>query len=182
MNRTELIISFSSVSIALMALFVSIWQSIETREHNKNSLKPYLTAAPLLNGIKGENGVYIINDGVGPAYIKSAHLTVEGQEFDLSRNIWPDVYKHIGLKKLCYSESWFKKGSALRAGEAMRLLAPSASPIASDCPIEFIKLISVKELVLQIEYQSVYEDDFIFDQSIGLDRQEVETFKKALGI
>ncbi|WP_406734394.1 hypothetical protein RJD39_21530 [Vibrio scophthalmi] len=181
MNR-ESVISFTSLAIALIAVFVTVWQGIETREYNKNSLKPYLTAAPMLTGIEGKNGIYVTNDGVGPAFIKGAILTVNGKRFDLSRNSWPSVYEYLGLEKLCHSESWFKNGSALKAGEKMTLLAPTAATISPRCPVEFVKLLSANQLELKIEYASVYDDSFVFQQEIGLDKQEIATFSKLLGI
>ncbi|TRN17077.1 hypothetical protein DM586_03155 [Vibrio fluvialis] len=177
---TDRIVSISSMVIALAALCVSMWQGFVVQKHNKLSLKPYITSAPRLPGVGGENGIFISNDGLGPAFIKEAKIIVNGESFDLTSNSWPAVYAHLGLKKLCYSESWFKKGSSLKPGEFVKILAPTKMPIDSSCPIEFIKLLSASELELSLVYESIYEEEYTYISRIGLDPQEIALYKKVL--
>ncbi|HCK0617601.1 hypothetical protein CGI93_22450 [Vibrio parahaemolyticus] len=178
---TDRVLSISSVVIALTAVCVSIWQGVVAREHNNLSVKPYITAAPRLPGVGGENGVFISNAGVGPAFIKKAFIKANGKEFDMAVNNWPAVYTHLNLKRLCYVERWFKEGATLKAGQDVKLIAPTTSPLDASCPVEFIKLISAPELTLSIEYESIYGEEFKYSQRIGLDDQEISRFKKELG-
>lgn len=164
--------------IASLALAVAIWQGIETRKHNRLSVAPYITVAPMLTGLNGLNGIYIANDGTGTAFIKKASLTVNGKQFDLTTNSWPQVYEHLGIKPLCHSESWFKEGAALKAGEERQIISLTKNPLSASCPFELIKLLSTKELNLSIEYYSIYKEKFFYKGRIGLDRQEVNTYNK----
>ncbi len=177
---TDKIISISSVIIALTAVCVSIWQGVETREHNKLSLKPYITSAPVVPGVGGENGIFVSNDGMGLALIKEASILANGKVFDLTINSWPAIYEHLHIKKMCHSESWFKTGTLLKSGEKIKILSPTSSPLESECPVEFIKLLSASELKLHLVYESIYEEKYEHNQSIGFDKQEIDRFKQLL--
>ncbi|EMK6709826.1 hypothetical protein V9J54_003541 [Vibrio cholerae] len=178
---TDRVVNISSMAIALAAVCVSIWQGVVMREHNKLSLKPYITSAPRLPGVGGDNGVFVANDGLGPAFIKDAKIIANGKEFDLTKNSWPEIYEHLGVKGLCYSESWFKEGASLTPGEAVKILAPTTNPVAYGCKTEFVKLLSALELDLSLVYESIYEDEYKYIQRVGLDKQEIEIYKQQLG-
>ncbi|MDC5851399.1 hypothetical protein OPW32_19625 [Vibrio europaeus] len=178
---TERILSFSSVVIAICAVCVSLWQGMVTREHNRLSLKPYLVSAPELPGVGGQNGIFLSNHGGGPAFINNIEITANGKTFDLTKNSWSDLYQHLGIKSLCHYESYIPKGSALKSGQKVKLLAPTNNPIDPNCPVQFIELLTAPELDLFVEYQSVYEDTYIYSQRIGLGAEDSILFKKLFG-
>lgn len=177
---TERVLSISSVVIAVCAVCVSLWQGIVAREHNKLSLKPYFASAPRLPGIGGENGVFLSNHGGGPAFITKATIRANGKTFDLTKNSWPNIYDHLGVKKLCYYESWIPEGTAIKGGQNIKLLAPTSNPLDPDCPLQFIKLLSVVELNLFLEYESVYEDTFTYTKRIGMSKEDIATYRELL--
>ncbi|UAB68712.1 hypothetical protein INR79_09115 [Vibrio sp. SCSIO 43132] len=178
---TDRILSISSVVIALTAVCVSIWQGVVAREHNRLSVKPFITSSPRVPGIGGENGVFISNAGVGPAFIKKVYIKANGNEFDMTVNNWPAIYAHLDLKSSCYVERWFKEGVSLKAGYEIKIIGPTTSPLDASCPIEFLKLISSPELTISLEYESIYGEEFKYSQRIGLDAQEAARFKHEVG-
>ena len=174
---TDRILSISAILIAFCAVCVSIWQGAATREHNRLSLAPFITSAPMLTGIDEKNGIYVSNDGTGTAFIKKAYVIANGKPFDLTKNSWPKIYKHLSIKNLCHSESWFKVGAALKSGESIKILAPTKSPKDPECPIQFIKLLAASELDLYLVYESIYQEEYQYKQRIGLDRQDIEIYR-----
>ena len=180
--NTDKVLSISAIMIALAAVGVSIWQSVEIRKHNRFSLAPYIVVAPGLTGLDGKNGVFVENNGTGSAFIINAEIVANGKVFDLTKNSWPQIYKHLNIKPLCHSESWFPKGSVLKAGMEHQLIGPTKSAEKPTCRIEFVKLLSANKLQLNLEYQSIYEEEFQYQQRIGLDPQEIKTYKQLLKI
>lgn len=178
---TDRVLSICSVIIALTAVCISIWQGIAVREHNRLSFKPYITSAPHLPGTHGDNGVFISNAGTGPAFIKSAYIRANGKEFDITVNNWPSIFTHLNLKRSCYANRWFKEGATLKAGQEMKIIAPTTSILDASCLEEFLKLISSPELTLSMEYESIYGEEFRYSQRIGLDAQEAARLKQEVG-
>lgn len=50
-----------------MVLSISEWQFKDTREHNKLSVKPIINITPYIEAEGGRYGVYVSNQGLGPA-------------------------------------------------------------------------------------------------------------------
>ncbi len=75
----ELVVGVSSAVIALCALAISIWQGIQTRNHNKISFRPHLTTWSHNQSKQGVYAIDLMNNGLGPAIIKSFTIKVEGK-------------------------------------------------------------------------------------------------------
>ncbi len=68
------LVSFASMLVALVALVFSVWQGIETRRHNRLSVKPYLTIDTQYFSLHGHIGLRLQNNGLGPLIIKKAFI------------------------------------------------------------------------------------------------------------
>ena len=75
----EAIAGFSSAVIAVCALGFTVWQAAITRRHNKLSVTPHLTTWTQSEQATGRYSVEILNNGIGPALIKSFSVQVDGQ-------------------------------------------------------------------------------------------------------
>jgi len=73
------IISISAIFVACVAVGISIWQGFETRRHNKLSVKPYLVIRTSTSKSGLSMGVWVENDGLGPALIKDFIVYFDGQ-------------------------------------------------------------------------------------------------------
>ena len=93
--------------IALSALAATFWQAYISRKHNKLSVKPYLTTWTTTSS-DGYVIVKIINNGVGPAHIKSFSIFVDGQKM-IGENLEP----HMKCLNIIFPDYEFKQIEAL---------------------------------------------------------------------
>ncbi|MCF9094347.1 hypothetical protein, partial [Vibrio parahaemolyticus] len=69
----EILSQYASEIIALCALFLTVYQASSQRRQNRISLKPHLdlfTERHFNNGV-GRIEIYLINNGLGPAFIET---------------------------------------------------------------------------------------------------------------
>ena len=130
---TDRILSISAILVAICAVGVSVWQGVTTREHYRLSLVPYVTSSQVISGKEDESGIYVSNGGTGPAFIKNAYIIAEGKEFDLTKNSWPKIYKHLGVKSVCFRASYFKTGSVILPSDDVQILAITRAPTTDNC-------------------------------------------------
>lgn len=87
-NTTE-ITAIASVSIALLALIVSLWSMVLQRAHNRRSVTPHID---ILYGRTdfGIFALHMINNGIGPARITEFTVLVDDKpvSYMLHQNIW----------------------------------------------------------------------------------------------
>src|SRR3989338_4510805 len=75
----EAIAGFSSAVVAVCALGLTVWQAAITRRHNRLSVTPHLTTWTQFEQATGRYSIEILNNGIGPALIKSFSVQVDGQ-------------------------------------------------------------------------------------------------------
>lgn len=83
MKRSRNYSEIATISIAIFALIVSVWEGIETRQFYRLSVKPHLDIVRSYSGI-GEKGLSIENNGLGPAIIKKINIKNSSTIFDLT--------------------------------------------------------------------------------------------------
>ncbi len=174
---TNTIIATASVVIAGCALLFTAWQGMETRKHNKLSVRPILTGetfdAERYSVEKDIRRVSleIINSGIGPAIIKSFVLIFDDEE--IARN---DVNAYCnfmkqklrGMKGIKGVEDIDKLGLGfLMCGSVMkegdRQMIWDIKYINKDDP-QNDNIATLYKITLIVEYQSVYDGDvFTFD-------------------
>ena len=98
------IISALALFIAILALGGTFWQGYLTRRHNILSVKPHLIMSHNFK-VSGESIKFnISNNGVGPAFITSFSVEIDGKEYDLNNVDEPSfLFKELGLNKDDYS-------------------------------------------------------------------------------
>lgn len=169
--NTDRILSLSAILISAVALIVAIWQGAVSREHNRLSVKPNILLVPVLEGKGGKNGIYITNAGLGPGIIKRAILKINDTEFDLTKNTWPEILKQIGIKPICFSQSWLPVGSTIMAAEEVALIKVTREELGA-CYLEAVKLITKRSIKITIHYLSMYKEDFTYSGSTVLDKDD----------
>lgn len=75
----QLITGISTTVIALCALAFSIWQGMQTRKHNKLSVRPHLTTWTNNDERNGFYKLELINNGLGPALIEKFLIKMDGK-------------------------------------------------------------------------------------------------------
>lgn len=125
---SERVMSISALFVSAISLFALFYQLNLSREENelirkqqKASVLPYLSESITLNDSEGYK-IVIENRGVGPAFIKKIHLTLNDTlEFDNTDKVFEHIFYQIedsnGVKPFITSS--FGKGSVLPANKSI---------------------------------------------------------------
>lgn len=146
-----------AVCISIIAA-VFAWQQVGiSRTHNQLSVIPILQITPYLEGKSGRNGLYLSNDGLGPAIIKgfsvrSGGVVASGFESDR----WTEVLATTVANPACFATGWPKGETTLKAGIEVPLVFATKAEGAEVCLVELVKLIGGNPIEIGIEYESIY--------------------------
>ena len=147
--------------IAFVALAVAIWQGIETRKHNRLSIKPHLYFSTY--SVLGEAaGLRVTNGGLGPAIIKSFSLGVNNKWIDdTEKGGGVEASKLLGAEKFgpVLDLGLYSPDQILDSGESQYILETSKDKRTTETDQylnEYVKRLSVK-----IAYESAYKESFV---------------------
>ncbi len=165
-NGFELWVSCVAVVISLISLSLSYVQLASardmneaTKKHNMVSVRPKLSITPHAQGPDGKNGIYISNDGLGPAIITGFSVTTKNGRFDtLGSSSWEEILGISGINRGCFSVGWPDSGATLHVGFEIELLEISKSA-SNRCSLEILKLVSRDDIKIEIDYSSFYEEE-----------------------
>lgn len=151
LSKTEKLSHYAVVVIATLAVIVSIWQvriserQLEIqREHNRLTVKPYLTISQTLSGEQSELELTIKNKGFGPAKINILELYYQGQTYDS----WIPLLSKLGLTGNIRKVVDFSNNTLLSQGDSEVILRLVNYPNEG---------IGVKA---KINFTSIYEEEF----------------------
>ncbi len=163
------LIDLMALFIAVLALFLTIWQAKISREHNILSVRPHLVIAhPVLAKIssyslKSNTPLkYILsNEGLGPAKIKQVYLVYNKKNFPITTI--QDLKLALLKAGINFDPYWGftipTKGEYISAGGEEMLLS---FPRDSGDKALLQKLLKVLPLIsFKVEYESIYEESFI---------------------
>jgi hypothetical protein len=143
---------------AVAAITLGIIDSMQTRAHNRLSVVPYLVCDFSMAAQPGQT-IYTINlsnEGVGPAIIKSARITLPAALGGKSYAVWGDVAKLLRERGAEVPTYWdYEGGEALGTQgrrELIRVNVPSAVG-ATLMPL-------LMDINVEITYTSVYQEEF----------------------
>lgn len=155
----EILVSISSLIIALCALIFTIWQTHIQRVHNRLSVKPHLftfTTRDRNNDI-ARLQILLKNNGLGPAFINKFQIYYKGQECE------PDAAINAALGEWANNSSRTILGEEYAMPEKeTKVLLSVTFPAESDEIINNIEK-KIDQLDLVIEYSSVYEKMKTYD-------------------
>lgn len=152
----ETVTAIATIFIALLALSVSIWHGVVTRRHNRLSLRPHLCLLVELSEGPPEMGIFLENNGLGPAIIKSIAITIDGNKID-------DDDNYCGLdntiSKLGIDEEWvlirsLEEGSSIKVGEKHPFIRFAKQQQTEDRIDIFREAIS--KVGIEVIYESLY--------------------------
>ena len=152
--------SLAAASAVCISIFAAVfaWQQVDvSRIHNRKSVAPILQITPYMEGKNRRNGLYLSNDGLGPAIIKGFSVKSGGvvaSGFDSDR--WSEVLSTTTANPNCFATGWPKGETAIRAGMDTPLLSITNAEGADMCAVELVKLIGGKPIEINIEYESIY--------------------------
>jgi hypothetical protein len=121
--RIDLIIAVCALLMSSLATAASWWQSRVVAEQLSSQVWPYLTISTTLDPNYVQ--IDIINDGLGPAIVRSVVLAVDGKPYaDPTRALVALIVKRKGRIGALMSD--IAPGSVIRAGGDVRLIRVNA--------------------------------------------------------
>ncbi|MCI0513547.1 hypothetical protein L0128_10070 [candidate division KSB1 bacterium] len=156
-NSVDKILSISAIVIALTSVCISIWSGMETRKHNRLSVKPQLEIC--LSTTKTDFGYVVVNNGLGPAILTARKILIDGAEmqengftgFD-NFLLKLDLHQNRNL-----SIGTTSPGKILRAGESENII--KLEILQSDVLEQLLPTI-YKRVKIEISYVSMYHESF----------------------
>ena len=67
-----------TVIVAVLALFIAVWQVISTRKHNRLSVRPKFRIDSFVSSTKGIAHIFLRNCGTGPGIIAEYNVIIDG--------------------------------------------------------------------------------------------------------
>lgn len=155
-----------AVFIASIALIVSFWQGLETRRFNRLTSKPKLTFIWNLWGGNANYGLYLKNNGNGPAIISS--IEIIGDDKRIGGNVLNaltvfliETYDISRAK--CINIGWISEGDYIGKGDSPMILGISTDllgpPQHADARKIIGELFRNRILEIRLNYRSVYDED-----------------------
>ena len=156
---TDRLLAFSAVFLSLAALVVSIFQTAILREQQRASVWPHLQVYRAT--VDSNYSLKLVNNGVGPAVIRTYAVHCEGERFEqvssLSRRVIRDLGAWDSLGRFGYYYSDVDIGEVIQAGQEVDLLtALSSIPLQAALDSVF----DPAHTELHIRYADVYGNEW----------------------
>jgi hypothetical protein len=156
-------LNVSLAVIALCALGISIWQSINIHKHNKLSVRPALCS--WTSNQTNHYNFKLVNNGIGPAIIKGFHVYLDDKEIEGHLLMGMQKVLTVLFKEYPFtsSQSVLNKDYVIPEKEAYEIIDIKFTTLKSPHPQEVEKI--MKRARLKVSYESAYKEKFIFDTS-----------------
>jgi hypothetical protein len=161
-----LLVSLVALVVSGFAAGVSLWQYQAAVTHNKLSVKPHVAVTVQLEGgLLERTGMYISNEGLGPAIINTITVEVGGKSYDATNPyVWRNIAHDRNLEINCFRRGFAKLGSVLKAGEERSLLVVTQAliPVVGGkiCHEELLQFLQSDGLKVRVDYASMYGDSW----------------------
>jgi hypothetical protein len=163
----ETVAGISSAIIAFCALGLTLWQACVMRRHNKLSVQPYLTT--WVHRDEGPSHfilvVDLLNNGVGPALIKTFKVFVDGHEIKGQEDEPMQKALKLLFPQYIYqsNQSFMSDGYMMSPKESRNLVTIkfTGSNLPKTEEIEHAK----NRVNISIRYESIYRESQTFDTS-----------------
>lgn len=112
---TNTILSICAILIAFVSICISVWEGMETRRHNRLSVRPKLELS--FNAGQDHFGYNVVNNGLGPAVITRLTIRLDGNVIrHAGFNGFDDFLGKMQLQGRLLKKSAIDSGSTLTAG------------------------------------------------------------------
>jgi len=160
--------------LALCALFLTIYQSLLTRKHNRLSVKPKLSSFTDFQRPFNSTIIYsvkVVNRGLGPAYINRFRIIYEDKEYEITEieHIHALVLKEFG-GQLDGAQSYYgflRKGAVLGNADSFQIANLFLS-VANDDEARLIPS-RIAKFNMIMDYESAYKEKDSYDTRRDVD-------------
>lgn len=167
--NTELLLGISATFLSLAALIVSIVQTKIAREQQQASVWPHLEAD--FTKANAEFQWATINNGVGPAIIKSVEITYKGKAYTNAAQLMKEQIDRIiqaypkgqGLSLELYNGS-VTSGDVIKSDGQIILGKVAKSEQVANTLLEIIQDTSYH---FRVVYSDIYENCWLLDYTQG---------------
>ncbi|WP_346829447.1 hypothetical protein ABDX87_20050 [Pseudomonas abietaniphila] len=157
------------VTLALTAMpaFIALWftwsQNNATKKHNRLSVTPHLDSMTHTTLLENSY-IYkysITNNGVGPAILVEAKITIDGVEIDTDETL-PDAVRKLlaGIRDDQFSHQSVAIGSFISPGTTIEIVSITC---ASKEILEQVKNKARLRAHIFLRYKSIYGEEKTFD-------------------
>lgn len=154
--------NIATVSIALVALFFSAGQLYLQREQNHIAVEPRLNAYFSNEKKAGNWGIYIFNNGFGPAYVEKIDVFVDGKKIEGEKKFYQAAVL-AGLDGNCLSIGEPRANDTFKLGEEIPLIIVPKEASLLECSGTRLALITLaRKLNFTVGIQSIYGDRFTY--------------------
>lgn len=156
----------ATVSIALIALIFSASQLYLQRVQNHVSVEPRLNAYYTNEAKLDNEGFHIINNGLGPAFVESLDVMVNGTKIEGARK-FSEAARQLGLNPECLSIGEPRPNDSLKTGEEVLLIGVPKAGDRLKCVVTRLELLTMKQGRLDFIFtvKSIYGDRFRYQFS-----------------
>ncbi len=147
---------------AVAALFVAVWENVQSREYNQLSVRPYLMieASRTTTGDLDLGQLQLTNQGVGPAVIKSLQLRLADDPNSGVYENWGDVaslLREQGVRVTGWTD--LSPGRPIGVDRELLLLGFEQDVVDGTLQGPSVQDV-IEQLHIDIEYEAVYGDAF----------------------
>lgn len=163
-------IDISALLVAVIALGFSIWQGRTQIEHNHITVEPRINSYFSSNEKEDKWGIYLINNGMGAAFVSELTVLVDGVEVpDHEWGRFFSALRVLDLNILCFTAGGPRKNDSFQVGEEQFLIeASKETPLTPrTCPAERLRLMEYQKdrLDYTLKIESIYGDEFVYRYS-----------------
>ena len=145
---------------AVAAILLGIWDSTQTRRHNRLSVAPYLVVDYTVQASTEQSrySVSLTNEGVGPAIVRSVQITLPASLGGGTFDDWGEVAELLRTRGYTVPNYWnFEGGEALGVQKDRQLITAFMPRDAASAGMQE----SIAGIQVVVRYASVYGDEYV---------------------
>lgn len=156
------VIDLTAILISITALFFAIWQGRAQIVHNHISVEPRITSYFASDAREQKFGIYIFNNGLGAAFVKSLTVFVDGKE--VPDHKWGKFFSaavKLDLNPMCFLFGGPRPHDSFSVGKSIYLIEAQPNP-PINCSGDQLMLMQYQETRLnyKLVMESIYGDEF----------------------
>ena len=148
---------YFALAVSLVVVGISIWQGFETRQHNRKMVMPQIITFTTNDPFNTDWGIFLQNEGLGPAFIDFHKVTLDGKEMT-GFEIIDQLIQEGFINSRDYAVTrLFDEGLVLKAGAKTPVLIFDSQKLNTEKAHMFLDLINER---INVEYIwcSVYDE------------------------
>ena len=162
---------YFALAVSLVAVFISIWQGFKTQQHNRKVVMPQVVTYTTNDPFNTDWGIFLQNEGLGPAFIDFHKVTLDGKEmtgFEIIDQLIEEGF--IGSRDDAVTR-YYDEGLILKAGSKTPVLIFVGPKLNPQKTPDFQQMINER---VNVEYVwcSIYEECHAGCSSVSCEKPE----------